>query len=349
VRLALVLVAALALAGFAAARHVEDASSAFPCDRKPDHPKCKPPTTTTPTTTTPPPPPPPPSPSNGDDLPYPIRGAFYYGNWYPGNWFDQPGCDLTVAWSCASIHMPAEGYYSHSYAKARLDSDLMQRGGIRLAIATWHGPTHRTDPPVADLLRAALDDAGGFQWTVYYELEGSTDPSVAKLQSDLTYLRDRYANHPNWLWKNGKPVVFVYKNGGDCEDITRWAQATGNFLSWFVQASVHGDNGGTQLGYRACPQQPSSWHQYAGEPGGDHQPGYSFTIAPEVWIASQAAPKMPRDLERFRRDAAAMRASGAPWQLVNSFNEWGESTSVEPGTHRETGVAWGTSFIDALP
>lgn len=287
--------------------------------------------------------------ANGNDLAFPIRAAFYYP-WYAGNWFDKAGCNLATPWTCASIHMPSEGYYAQSYGKARRDIDLMQRGKIRVGISSWFGPSHRTDVAVPDLLRAAVDDGQGFQWALYYELEGSpgSEPAVAKIRSDLDYIRSRYANHENYLWLNGKPVIFVYKNGGDCEDITRWAQATNNFASWYVNPSVHGDNGGRQAGYRQCSPQPSSWHQYAAEPAGDRQPGYSFTIGPEVWYWFAPSAKMPRDLARWRSNVAAMVASKEPWQLVLSWNEWGESTSVEPGTHRATRQSWGTAYLDAL-
>jgi len=282
------------------------------------------------------------------DIPFPIRGTFYYP-WYSGtdgstsNWFDKPGCNLAVSFTCASVHMPDVGYYIQSYAKARTDIDNMQWAKIGLGISSWFGQGHRTDTSFPSQLQAALDDGGNFQWTLYYEKEGTpgNDPSVAEIQDDLAYVLANYASHPNYLWKSGKPTIFVYTNGGDCEDVSRWAQATNNFQSWYVSMQVFGN-------YQACPSQPSSWHQYAGEIGGDQQPGFSFAVAPEVWLWAEATPRVPRDLARFKADVRSMVASGEPWQLILTYNEWGESTQIEPGTHKITGVDWGSTFLDAL-
>lgn len=36
-----------------------------------------------------------------------------------------------------------------------------------------------------------------------------------------------------------------------------------------------------------------------------------------------------------------MKSSGAPWQLVTTFNEWGEGTPVEPGLEWTTPSDYG--------
>ena len=42
-----------------------------------------------------------------------------------------------------------------------------------------------------------------------------------------------------------------------------------------------------------------------------------------------------------------MVASGARWQLVTSFNEWGEGTAVESAAEWASASGWG-SYLDAL-
>ena len=42
-----------------------------------------------------------------------------------------------------------------------------------------------------------------------------------------------------------------------------------------------------------------------------------------------------------------MAASGAKWQLVLSFNEWGEGTSVESATQWSSASGFGT-YLDRL-
>jgi len=72
------------------------------------------------------------------------------------------------------------------------------------------------------------------------------------------------------------------------------------------------------------------------------QAGYSYTISPGFWKRSEAAPRLVRDPARWVQNVAAMAASGEPWQLVTTFNEWGEGSSVESSTE------FGTTYLDIL-
>lgn len=42
-----------------------------------------------------------------------------------------------------------------------------------------------------------------------------------------------------------------------------------------------------------------------------------------------------------------MVASGEPWQLVTTFNEWGEGTATEPATEWSSNSGYGL-YLDAL-
>lgn len=65
-------------------------------------------------------------------------------------------------------------------------------------------------------------------------------------------------------------------------------------------------------------------------------------MSPGFWRPDEAAPRLARDPARFATNVAAMNASTAPWKLVQTFNEWGEGTSVEPASE------WGTTYLDIL-
>jgi hypothetical protein len=54
-----------------------------------------------------------------------------------------------------------------------------------------------------------------------------------------------------------------------------------------------------------------------------------------------------RDPARWHDDVAAMVASNAPWQLVLTFNEWPEGTSVESSPQWATPSGYG-SYLDTL-
>jgi hypothetical protein len=52
-------------------------------------------------------------------------------------------------------------------------------------------------------------------------------------------------------------------------------------------------------------------------------------------------------VDRFASSVRAMMASGAPWQLVTTFNEWGEGTSVEPAEEWSSASGYG-AYLDVL-
>jgi hypothetical protein len=100
-------------------------------------------------------------------------------------------------------------------------------------------------------------------------------------------------------------------------------------------------------GYRTCTSQPQSWHQYAPSSRTDRQRGYSFAISPEFDLTGPEPERLPRDLAAFEQAARDMIASGEPWQLVISFNEWGENTATESADEWATASGYG-QYLDAL-
>lgn len=256
----------------------------------------------------------------------PVRAAFYYP-WYPEN-FKAP----------SGKYMPSAGYYNGDdrAVVARQIKD-MQYGQLQAGIASWWGKGKREDNRLPLLMAEAakLD----FSWSIYYEAESLGDPSSAQISADLNYLR-RYADLPAWLHIGGRPAVFVYADGNDaCGMVTRWANANKS-AGYYVVLKVFG-------GYRDCAGQPQGWHQYA--PGGhlDVQAGYSASVSPGFYRYDAASPMLPRDPARFRQDVATVAASRAPFQLVTTYNEWGEGTSVESTTDWPSASGHGV-YVDIL-
>jgi hypothetical protein len=259
---------------------------------------------------------------------FPIRAAFYYP-WFPEAWKQQGFNPFTN-------YNPSLGFYDASQAVTKQHIAAMQYGGIQAGIASWWGQGSRTDTRIPGLLQAAAGT--NFRWSIYHETESQGDPSVDQLKSDLTYMRDKYGNDPSFLRVNGRFVVFVYADGNDaCGMADRWKQA--NTVGAYIVLKVF-------PGYRECPSQPDSWHQYSPAVATDHQKGYSYAIAPGFWKKGDAV-RLARDLNRWYLNVRDMVASGAPWQLVATFNEWGEGTSVESAKEWETGSGYG-AYLDAL-
>ena len=177
------------------------------------------------------------------------------------------------------------------------------------------------------------------RWAIYYEPEGTGDPTVAQIAADLSYIRDRYAADPAYLRIDGRFVVFVYATGlDDCSMADRWKEA--NTVGAYVVLKVFS-------GYRTCTSQPDGWHQYGPASAEDSQAGYSFTISPGFYKANEATPRLARDPTRWNQNIKDMVASGAPFQLVTTFNEWGEGTAVESAQEWATPSGYG-AYLDAL-
>jgi hypothetical protein len=211
----------------------------------------------------------------------------------------------------------------------------MRYGQIDAGIASWWGQGSTTDQRFPALLAGA--NGTDFKWTVYYEQEGTSDPSVAQIQSDLTYLRDHYAADPHYLRIGGRFVVFVYGGGESCATADRWQQA--NTVGAYVVLKVFS-------GYRDCANQPDSWHQYAPSSATDRQPGYSYSISPGFWKAGEPV-RLERDLARWQQNVQDMVASGEPFQLITTFNEWGEGTATESASEWASPSGYG-AYLDAL-
>jgi hypothetical protein len=250
----------------------------------------------------------------------PVRASFFYP-WYPGSWYPQ------------THYKPVLGapYASDDDAVIAYQIAGMQYAHTHAGISSWWGQGSPTDTIVPQLLSAATGT--GFTWCLYYE------PAPGTQASDLSYIYANYAASPNYLRVGGKPVLFVYgRSAASCADSAAWVAA--NAGRFYLSLQVFG-------GYAACPAQPDSWHQYGPAVRADHQPGYSYTISPGYWKYSDASPTLARSVPAFTTAAQAMVASGEPWQLVTTWNEWGEGSSVEDATAWQSGSGFG-AYADAL-
>ena len=239
----------------------------------------------------------------------PVRAAFYYP-WYPENFANN-----------GSHYTPSAGDYSVDQVST-VDRQIrdMQYGGLQAGIISWWGQGRREDKRTPLLMAEAAKL--GFSWSAYYEQEAYGDPSSAQIAADLIYLR-KYSDQKAWLHINGLPVIFVYADGSDgCGMATRWAQANAT-AHYYVVLKVFG-------GYRQCADQPQGWHQYVDDL--DVQNGYSAVTSPGFWKYDTQTPAVPRDPARFQQDVTTVARSGDPFQLIISYNEWGEGTAAESAT-----------------
>jgi hypothetical protein len=280
-------------------------------------------TPTTPTAT--------PTASPADPQPaFPIRAAFYYP-WFPEAWTQSGIYPFTR-------YQPSRGYYDGTSRAVIADQIAdMRYAGLDAAIASWWGQGSKEDSRIPLLLKAA--QGTDFRWSLYYEPESLGNPTAAQISADLTYIASRFGADPSYLRVDGKPVVFVYADGSDgCGMADRWS--AGNTSGAHVVLKVFPN-------YRRCANQSQGWHQYAPATATQSHAPDSYAVSPGFWLRTETSPRLARDLTRFDSDIAAMVASNARFQLVTTFNEWGEGTSVESATQWSAASGRG-AYLDVL-
>jgi hypothetical protein len=260
----------------------------------------------------------------------PTRAAFYYP-WFPEAW-DQSGINPFTHYH------PSLGFYngaSSSIVASQIQAMLY--GKISVGIASWWGQGSQTDAKMPLLLATA--SGTGFHWAIYYEAEGSSDPSGAQIASDLAYINSHYGASPSLYKVNGKPVIFVYAQPADgCGMAARWAQANSSGADYVVLKVFSG--------HASCAAQPNDWHQYSPAVADDRQAGHSYSISPGFWLANSTQ-RLGRDLARWQQSVRNMVVSREPWQLVTTFNEWGEGTAVESASEWSSASGYG-AYLDVL-
>jgi hypothetical protein len=259
----------------------------------------------------------------------PVRAFFYYP-WFPETW--------------GKLHdhtryHPSLGFYDSSSPELiRSHLRALEYGHAEVAISSWWKRGDRPDTRLTTLLDQTAAAGSPIRWAVYYEAEAYGNPSPDEIRSDLTYLRDRFAGHPAFFRLNGRFVVFVYADASDgCSMADRWKQA--NTVGAHVVLKLF-------HGFKSCASQPDGWHQYSASPETSHGSD-SFTVSPGFWKWDEASPRGARDVARFRQNVSHMAASGANYQLVISFNEWGEGTAVESAQEWASPSGYG-AYLDAL-
>ncbi len=262
----------------------------------------------------------------------PARLAFYYP-WFPRTWGDAPGFD--------SHFTPERRYHSANRARIRRHLNAFRWAHIDGGIASWRRPAEfpLEDAALTRILEETARFAPAIKWTIYYEPEGKTNPTPETIVADLDGLATRM-DSSSWLRRDGRPVIFVWSDDGDrCELVDRW-KAVQAVLPIYVVLKVFD-------GHRNCAQQPDAWHQYGPASRTSVAKGWSFAVSPGFWHHRKAAAELVRNRVEFRTAVRQMNASGLPYQLITTFNEWGEGTAVENAREWRSTSGFGR-YLDIL-
>src|SRR5450432_814899 len=255
-----------------------------------------------------------------------LRLTFYYP------WFPLPSS------SDSNFH-PSDGNYSTADpAEDAKQVAEMRYAGLNGAIFSWEGQSDTFSKRLSTELAAAHGTP--FKWSVYYELEGQGNPTVAALTSDLNYLYTTYAGDPSFLRINGKPVIFVWPDAADgCSMLARWAAANSDHRWYVVQKEFFTSP------YRSCPNQPDAWHQYTPANRVVTTP-WSYSVSPGFWHKGQAS-QLARSVSAFDAAVKTMKASNAQFELVTTWNEWIDGSSIESAQEWATPSGYG-GYVDVL-
>ena len=263
----------------------------------------------------------------------PVRIAAYYP-WFPEGWIHAEISPFTHYGPSLGFYDAGDPYVIERHVRA------MRWGHISAATYSWWGRGSATDVRLAQHLAIAARHR--FAFTVYYELEGYSDPTVEDLRADLEYLRDTYASSPGYLKLGGRFVVFVYGDADDgaaCEVAQRWKAANAGIGAFVVLRSFRGG--------RACTEQPEGWHAYSANRYEFDLGRNAYAISPGFYFAKDSRPARKRHLWTWRRAVQRMTRSPAQFHYVISYNEWGEGTAVESAIQWASPSGYG-KYLDVL-
>ncbi len=313
-------------------------------------------------------------------------GTFYYP-WYgnsPWRHWNDLGHSPPTTW--ASMYLPDDGsnvynpsaelYSSTSTITVNRHLSWMNDARFDFALVSWWGQGSYEDAALRLMLtQDSQNSSSTVKLAVYYEQEGTSDPTVSQLVSDLTYLYDNRANSTAYFTvSNGTrsfPVVFVYAGATDAATyVSRWSQARSQMYAIgkpvYIALKVF-------TGYGSYATMVDDWYQYAPTKSYELQTGYSAFASPGYWEFPELAVSrghcsspcsggyvgLARNATQFQSAIATMNSlspAQAQFLLVETFNEFHEGSQIEPAfliNHVETGFSqavpsYSFSFIDIV-
>jgi len=259
----------------------------------------------------------------------PIAAAFIYP-WYPSHWSAGEAFPLTN-------YTPSLGFYSSTDDEiTRQQLSSAEQAHLDAFISSWWGPGDETDLALNHKLAVTESTGSPIRWAAYYELEGYSDPPATEIAAYLQYFASGAFESPAYLRVDDRPVLFVYgSGGGNCAMVERWVEGRQlSGIDTYISLKVF-------EGYSECNSQPDSWHEYdPSKPVYWYGP-HSASLSPGFWAYGNGE-TLPRDPHIFDALVEWMATSGVDWQLITTWNEWIEGTTIEPAQE------YGQTYIDIL-
>lgn len=187
------------------------------------------------------------------------------------------------------------------------------------------------------------------KFAIYYEKEGFKDVPKSEIISDINYIKTKYASNPSYLKINGRAVVFVYNADSGLSDAQKWSYIR-NKTGIYTVLKIFS-------GYQDHSNLADSWHEYAPAIAFGQSDGYSAFISPGFWKWHESPRLAREDFVRFENNVKSLKNAIVQFKLIETWNEWGEGTGIEPAQKikhddingfKPANASYGTKYIDIL-
>jgi hypothetical protein len=264
--------------------------------------------------------------------------AFYYPWYHQRDW----NSDLLT-------DRPAVRYDSYDPEAIDRHIEQAQAAGIQGFISSWWGPQDYTDQNLFTLLNHA--EAHNFRVMIYFEtLDNNLGRPQEQLYDWLEYFIQTYGDHPAYMRVDGKPVIVVWAS--DAVPLDTWRAVFADLGANGYEALFLG------MGYRIENLEVfDGYHTYGvftypdlvrtneqarrmaryfpllmDDPqpkifAASVQPGYDDHLLPDRG-GGQVQERL--DGEYYRSTWEAAIAADPDWIFITTWNEWWESTQIEP-------------------
>jgi glycosyl hydrolase family 99 len=253
--------------------------------------------------------------------------AYYYAWWDASNF-------------SRTMFQPGEAYNSDDVNVMQRHVQQAQSAGIDGFVMSWYGNGDRTDNNLANLLD--VSQKTGFRATIHFETPKfwGVDDVIAQLRA----FYDKRINHPALIRYQGRPVIFFWR-------ASTFDNGTWNYIRSQVDPShnavwiADGDNFNILSGdaWDGISPYAIAW---SGNPARQlpSWAGKAQAVAPDkLWIPPVSpgcndSAARPTTCSQERGGGAYYQAtwdgalaSNPGWAvIVSTFNEWMESTQIEP-------------------
>jgi len=253
--------------------------------------------------------------------------AYYYAWWDPSNFG-------------RTLFQPGQAYNSDDVSIMEQHVHEAQSAGIDGFVMSWYGNGDRTDSNLEHLLDTAQKTS--FRATIHFETPHfwNVDDVVAQLKA----FYDKRINHPALVRYQGRPVIFFWRaatyDNGTWNSIRNQVDPNHQAV-WIADGDQFGILSGDAwdgispyaIAWSGSPaRQLPSWSAKAAAVAPDKlwippvSPGCNDAAARAVTCARDRA-----DGSYYQATWDGALASNPQWAIiVSTFNEWMESTQIEP-------------------